>query len=144
MTSAGMPPGLARVNLSLILPCQAPQLRSQRVLRNPDPRGRGLPSRRATGSYAHQRHSVSKLAYSSHASTNRRYRLEIPEMIACIEPLNSGFALRDPSDRRHQYITGLRRKFGEFLHKASISLQQQGEENTVDAVHGLVRYFMSS
>ncbi|TBU39582.1 hypothetical protein BD309DRAFT_1022044 [Dichomitus squalens] len=65
--------------------------------------------------------------------------LEIPEMIACIEPLNSGFALPDPSDPRHQYITGLRRKFGEFLHKASVSLQQQGEENTVDAVHGLIR-----
>ncbi|KAI1797633.1 hypothetical protein LXA43DRAFT_1126323 [Ganoderma leucocontextum] len=65
--------------------------------------------------------------------------LEIPEMIACIEPLNSGFALSDPSDPRHQYITGLRRKYGEFLHKASVSLRQQGEENTVDAVHGLIR-----
>ncbi|KAI0336090.1 hypothetical protein GY45DRAFT_1316150 [Cubamyces sp. BRFM 1775] len=64
---------------------------------------------------------------------------EIPEMIATIEPLNSGFALSDPADPRHQYITGLRRKFGEFLHKASVSLQQQGEENTVDAVHGLLR-----
>ncbi|KAM5538277.1 hypothetical protein V8D89_008164 [Ganoderma adspersum] len=65
--------------------------------------------------------------------------LEIPEMIACIEPLNSGFALSDPNDPRHQYITGLRRKYGEFLHKASVSLRQQGEENTVDAVHGLMR-----
>ncbi|KAI0639143.1 hypothetical protein C8Q77DRAFT_1152142 [Trametes polyzona] len=64
---------------------------------------------------------------------------EIPEMIATVEPLNSGFALSDPTDPRHQYITGLRRKFGEFLHKASVSLQQQGEENTVDAVHGLLR-----
>ncbi|KAL7285721.1 hypothetical protein ACG7TL_000826 [Trametes sanguinea] len=64
---------------------------------------------------------------------------EIPEMIATIEPLNSGFALSDPADPRHQYISGLRRKFGEFLHKASVSLQQQGEENTVDAVHGLLR-----
>ncbi|KAI0757264.1 hypothetical protein C8Q80DRAFT_1132754 [Daedaleopsis nitida] len=64
---------------------------------------------------------------------------EIPEMIACVDPLNSGFALSDPTDHRHQYITGLRRKFGEYLHKASVSLQQQGEENTVDAVHGLVR-----
>ena len=65
-------------------------------------------------------------------------RLEISEMIACVEPLNSGFALADPEDPRHRYITALRRKFGEFLHKASVSLQQQGEENTVDAVHGLV------
>ena len=59
-------------------------------------------------------------------------------MIACVEPLNAGFALADPTDPRHQYIDGLRRKFGEFLHKASVSLQRQGEENTVDAVHGLV------
>lgn len=59
-------------------------------------------------------------------------------MIACVEPLNSGFALSDPDDPRHRYITSLRRKFGEFLHQASVSLQQQGEENTVDAVHGLV------
>lgn len=65
-------------------------------------------------------------------------RFEIPEMIATVEPLNSGFALSDSADPRHQYITGLRRKFGQFLHEASVSLQQQGEENTVDAVHGLV------
>ncbi|KAI0651592.1 hypothetical protein C8Q79DRAFT_934115 [Trametes meyenii] len=64
---------------------------------------------------------------------------EIPEMIATIEPLNSGFAFFDPADPRHQYITGLRRKYGEFLHKASVSLQQQGQENTVDAVHALLR-----
>ncbi|KAI0768547.1 hypothetical protein BD413DRAFT_614418 [Trametes elegans] len=64
---------------------------------------------------------------------------EIPEMIATIEPLNSGFALSDSNDPRHQYITGLRHKFGEFLHKASVSLQKQGSENTVDAVHGLLR-----
>ncbi|CDO70270.1 hypothetical protein BN946_scf184942.g70 [Trametes cinnabarina] len=62
---------------------------------------------------------------------------EIPEMIATIEPLASGFALSDPADPRHKYIAGLRHKYGEFLHKASLSLQQQGEENTVDAVHGL-------
>ncbi|RPD81724.1 hypothetical protein L226DRAFT_527984 [Lentinus tigrinus ALCF2SS1-7] len=64
---------------------------------------------------------------------------ELPEMIACVEPLSSGFALSNPEDPRHQYITRLRRNFGGFLHNASVSLQQQGEENTVDAVHGLVR-----
>lgn len=68
------------------------------------------------------------------------YRHEIPEMIACIEPLNSGFALSDPNDPRHQYMTSLKRRFGQFLHCASTSLQQQGEENTVDAVHMLVSY----
>lgn len=66
-------------------------------------------------------------------------RHEIPEMIASVEPLKSGFAMDDPSDPRHIYITGLKRKFGEFLHEASVSLLKQGEENTVDAVHMLVR-----
>jgi len=62
-------------------------------------------------------------------------------MIASVEPLASGFCLTDPQDARYQYITGLRRRFGEFLHAASLSLQKQGEENTVDAVQMLVRYY---
>lgn len=63
---------------------------------------------------------------------------EIPEMIASIEPLASGFCLTDPQDARYKYITKLRRRFGEFLHSASLSLQRQGEENTVDAVQMLI------
>ena len=69
-------------------------------------------------------------------------RNELPEMIAAMEPLNAGFCLTDPSDARHQYITNLRARFGEFLHKASASLRRQGEENTVDAVHMLVSFFL--
>jgi proteasome activator subunit 4 len=65
-------------------------------------------------------------------------RNEIPEMIAGIDPLNAGFCLTDPNDPRYQYMSSLRLRFGEFLHKASVSLRQQGEENTVDAVHMLV------
>ncbi|KAJ3917772.1 hypothetical protein F5877DRAFT_79643 [Lentinula edodes] len=64
---------------------------------------------------------------------------EIPEMLASLEALNAGFCLTDPSDPRHQYMSGLRWRFGEFLHRASVSLRQQGEENTVDAVHMLLR-----
>ncbi|EMD41658.1 hypothetical protein CERSUDRAFT_110231 [Gelatoporia subvermispora B] len=64
---------------------------------------------------------------------------EIPEMIATVQPLNAGFALSDKNDPRHQYITSLRRRFGQFLHKASRALLQQGEENTVDAVQMLIR-----
>ncbi|KAE9410746.1 ARM repeat-containing protein [Gymnopus androsaceus JB14] len=64
---------------------------------------------------------------------------EIPEMIANLEPLNSGFCLDSPEDPRHQYISTLRRNFGDFLQKASQCLRQQGEENTVDAVHMLLR-----
>ena len=63
---------------------------------------------------------------------------EIPEMIGHIESINSGFCLTDISDPRYQYITSLRRRFGIFLHTASVNLRQQGEENTVDAVDMLV------
>ncbi|KAF9472467.1 hypothetical protein BDN70DRAFT_886944 [Pholiota conissans] len=64
---------------------------------------------------------------------------EIPEMIASIIPISSGFALTDPEDPRYQYVTDVRARFGNFLHDASVSLRQQGEENTVDAVQVLVR-----
>ncbi|KAF5384678.1 hypothetical protein D9757_006201 [Collybiopsis confluens] len=64
---------------------------------------------------------------------------EIPEMIASLEPLNCGFCLTDAEDPRHQTISALRQRFGKFLHQASVSLRQQGEENTVDAVHMLLR-----
>ncbi|KAF8203239.1 hypothetical protein BJ912DRAFT_842338 [Pholiota molesta] len=64
---------------------------------------------------------------------------EIPEMIASIDPINSGFALTDPDDPRYQYVAGVRARFGNFLHAASVNLRQQGEENTVDAVQILVR-----
>ncbi|KIY51373.1 hypothetical protein FISHEDRAFT_37518 [Fistulina hepatica ATCC 64428] len=64
---------------------------------------------------------------------------EIPEMIGVLEPLASGFCLDDSSDSRYQYLISVRRQFGELLHKASVSLTQQGEENTVDAVYMLVR-----
>lgn len=59
-------------------------------------------------------------------------------MIASIDPINSGFCLTDPSDERYQFVASLRQRFGTFLHNASKSLRQQGEENTVDAVDVLV------
>lgn len=62
-------------------------------------------------------------------------------MIAIADPLASGFCLDDPNDLRHEYVVNLRRRYGEFLHEASISLLQQGEENTVDAVHMLVIFY---
>ncbi|KAG5652289.1 hypothetical protein H0H81_005549 [Sphagnurus paluster] len=64
---------------------------------------------------------------------------EIPEMIASIEPVASGFCLPDPADARYQYMASLKERFGNFLHDASVSLQQQGAENTVDAVDMLIR-----
>lgn len=68
-----------------------------------------------------------------------RIRNEIPDMIASIEPINSGFAITD-KDPRVQYYLALRQRLGKFLHEASVSLRQQGEENTVDAVHVLVSW----
>lgn len=59
-------------------------------------------------------------------------------MIASVSPIASGFCLTDPDDSRYQCISLLRNRFGMFLHKASVSLRQQGEENTVDAVDMLV------
>ncbi|KAI5124439.1 hypothetical protein M0805_008323 [Coniferiporia weirii] len=64
---------------------------------------------------------------------------ELPEMIGHLDPLKSCFVLTDTSDPRHKYLSDLRRRFGTFLHNASSSLRQQGEENTVDAVHVLIR-----
>ncbi|KAF5355656.1 hypothetical protein D9756_004216 [Leucocoprinus leucothites] len=64
---------------------------------------------------------------------------EIPEMIAHVDPINSGFCLTDASNPDYVFITNLRKRFGQFLHVASVSLRQQGEENTVDAVQMLVR-----
>lgn len=60
-------------------------------------------------------------------------------MIASITPLNAGFAISDPADPRAKYYTAIKKRFGRFLHDASTSLRQQGEENTVDAVDLLVR-----
>jgi proteasome activator subunit 4 len=59
-------------------------------------------------------------------------------MIACVEPVNSGFCITDPADPRYRYFEMLRRRFGECLHQASVVLQKQGEENTLDAVAMLV------
>lgn len=63
------------------------------------------------------------------------------EMIAIADPLASGFCLDDSNDPKHAYVVNLRRRYGEFLHEASVSLLQQGEENTVDAVQMLVSFY---
>ncbi|KAF8649879.1 hypothetical protein AX16_005641 [Volvariella volvacea WC 439] len=63
---------------------------------------------------------------------------EIPEMIASVPPISSGFCLTDPEDHRYQYINRLKHRFGTFLHKASVALRSQGEENTLDAVNMLI------
>lgn len=59
-------------------------------------------------------------------------------MIASVPPVNSGFAMTDPSHPEYQYLVKVKRRFGNFLHDASVVLREQGEENTVDAVQVLV------
>lgn len=59
-------------------------------------------------------------------------------MIASIDPLKSGFALDDPTDLRHQYMTATKERFGKLLYKASVTLRSHGEENILDAVLMLV------
>ncbi|TFK57485.1 hypothetical protein OE88DRAFT_1651225 [Heliocybe sulcata] len=76
---------------------------------------------------------------SRHATETSDILHEIPEMIATIEPLDCGFPLSDPRDPRYHYIASLRQQYGQFLHKASASLLKHGEENTLDAVHMLIR-----
>jgi hypothetical protein len=59
-------------------------------------------------------------------------------MIASVIPLSASFVLTDPDDPRYHYVMHIRRRFGHFLHDASVSLRRQGEESTVDAVQVLV------
>ena len=61
-------------------------------------------------------------------------------MIGTIHPIGSAFCLTDPTDSRYQIALLLKQRFARFLHNASISLREQGEENTVDAVLILVSF----
>ncbi|CCA68831.1 hypothetical protein PIIN_02692 [Serendipita indica DSM 11827] len=65
----------------------------------------------------------------------------IPEMVAWTLPIEVNYPLRDPKDPRHVKIMGYRRRFVEFLLRASRALRQQGEENTVDAIHTVISSF---
>ena len=65
-------------------------------------------------------------------------RNEIPEFIATVESISSGFALLD-GDPRHKFVMDLRDQFGDFLRRAGQYLRSKGPENTLDAVHMLIR-----
>jgi len=97
-------------------------------------------SKGGTGCHIYYRFNVSHFRSAS-LYIQRLCRGDIPEMIANVPPLNAGFALTDPNDPRYVYFLGVRERFGIFLHNASESLRQQGEENTVDAVQMLVSCF---
>ncbi|KAG8998807.1 hypothetical protein FRB90_012229 [Tulasnella sp. 427] len=59
---------------------------------------------------------------------------ELPEFIASVKSVKSGFVYDDPSDSRYQWISTLRDRFGRFLHAAFEKLFSEGDENTVDAI----------
>ena len=61
-------------------------------------------------------------------------------MIGTIKPIGAAFCLTDPADSQYQLVLSLKQRFARFLHNASISLREQGEENTVDAVLMLVSF----
>ncbi|KAF8226105.1 hypothetical protein L208DRAFT_1425249 [Tricholoma matsutake] len=75
----------------------------------------------------------------SYATSTSDILDEIPEMIAPIENVEAGFCLTNIADPRFRYITSLKRRFGIFLHSASVNLRLQSEENVVDVVDMLIR-----
>lgn len=60
-------------------------------------------------------------------------------MIARAPPIETNYPLGDPKDPRHIKVMKYRRRFADFLLQSSRVLRHQGEENTVDAIHTLVR-----
>lgn len=64
---------------------------------------------------------------------------ELPEFIASVKPVKSGFVFDSPSDPRYTLVSGLRDRFARFLHSASEKLVDEGDENTVDAILMLIR-----
>jgi proteasome activator subunit 4 len=67
------------------------------------------------------------------------FRKSIPEMIAKWGAVETGYPLRDRQDPRYMKIIQHRRRFADILLRSSRVLRHQGEENTVDAIHAVVR-----
>ena len=65
-------------------------------------------------------------------------------MIGTIKPIGAAFCLTDPADSQYQLVLSLKQRFARFLHNASISLREQGEENTVDPVLMLVSFWQTT
>ncbi|KAG8888929.1 hypothetical protein FRB98_006471 [Tulasnella sp. 332] len=68
------------------------------------------------------------------AATSSDVFHELPEFIATVKSIESGFALNDKNDIRYRQVAKLRERISRFLHKASASLRNKGDENTVPAV----------
>ncbi|KAG8874746.1 hypothetical protein FRB97_005668 [Tulasnella sp. 331] len=72
------------------------------------------------------------------AATSSDVFHELPEFIATVKSIESGFALNDKNDIRYRQVAKLRERISRFLHKASASLRNKGDENTVPAVLMLI------
>jgi proteasome activator subunit 4 len=64
---------------------------------------------------------------------------EIEELTARSLDVKAGFTLTDPSDPRYQSVVAHRARFADFLHRASVSLQQSGGEDHIDAVMSVTK-----
>lgn len=52
--------------------------------------------------------------------------------------MKAGFSLENPEDSRYQVVHGHRTRFGNVIHKASVTLRQESEgEDHIDAVIGV-------
>ena len=65
---------------------------------------------------------------------------EVERLVVQTIDVESGFALVDPSDQRHQLAYSQRLRFGRVLHGAALALKQEHEgEDHIDAVISVVK-----
>ncbi|QRW00399.1 proteasome activator complex subunit 4 [Ceratobasidium sp. AG-Ba] len=65
--------------------------------------------------------------------------IETGELIPQAMPIQSGFALDDPSDERYQRVLSCRHRFGELLHRAAVALKTSDTEDHIDLVMSVLR-----
>ncbi|KAG9123719.1 hypothetical protein FRC07_014176 [Ceratobasidium sp. 392] len=65
--------------------------------------------------------------------------VETAELIPQSMAIQSGFALRDPSDKRYQQVLSHRARFGELLHRAAVALKTTNTEDHIDLVMSVLR-----
>lgn len=65
-------------------------------------------------------------------------RDEVPEFIDHLPHCESGLALTDPADPRHQFVTKLRADAGAMMHEAVHALKNNGAEDSIDCVKMLI------
>jgi proteasome activator subunit 4 len=64
---------------------------------------------------------------------------EVSELLAVPLTVEAGYTLTDPKDPRYQTVIAHRKRFGNLLHRASVSLRDSGAEDHIDAVLSISR-----